>query len=255
MIAIYEPKGAAREYAELAVNLYQGCPHRCSYCYAPSCLRKSREDFATNIGPRPGILKAIERDADSMVFAEDHRVVTFSFTSDPYGRGRKPEDDITRQALQIMVERCISFDVLTKGGSLAERDFDLLKRGGSFGTSIVWNHDPIGFEWEPYAASVYERLTTMARAHKAGIWTWLSVEPVINPDEALGLLRYFLLYPDCDEFRIGKLNHAKDLEAKVDWQEFTTDCYDLLLETGKRFMFKSSLHPYLQGRPATGGPQ
>ena len=30
---IYEPKGAAREYAELALNPYRGCTHRCIYCY------------------------------------------------------------------------------------------------------------------------------------------------------------------------------------------------------------------------------
>jgi len=30
---IYEPKGAAREYAELALNVYRGCVHRCIYCY------------------------------------------------------------------------------------------------------------------------------------------------------------------------------------------------------------------------------
>lgn len=31
---IYEPRGAAREYAELALNVYEGCTHQCAYCYA-----------------------------------------------------------------------------------------------------------------------------------------------------------------------------------------------------------------------------
>ena len=31
---IYEPSGRAREYGELAVNIYTGCNHGCSYCYA-----------------------------------------------------------------------------------------------------------------------------------------------------------------------------------------------------------------------------
>ena len=34
MKVIYEPKGRAKEYAELAVNLYNGCSHGCEYCYA-----------------------------------------------------------------------------------------------------------------------------------------------------------------------------------------------------------------------------
>ena len=34
MNVIYEPKGRAREYSELACNLYRGCTHGCRYCYA-----------------------------------------------------------------------------------------------------------------------------------------------------------------------------------------------------------------------------
>jgi DNA repair photolyase len=30
---IYEPSGAAREYATLALNIYKGCTHGCKYCY------------------------------------------------------------------------------------------------------------------------------------------------------------------------------------------------------------------------------
>ena len=31
MSIIYEPRGKAREYSELAVNLYTGCSHGCRY--------------------------------------------------------------------------------------------------------------------------------------------------------------------------------------------------------------------------------
>ena len=36
MKPIYEPRGAAKEYGDLALNIYTGCPHRCFYCFAPS---------------------------------------------------------------------------------------------------------------------------------------------------------------------------------------------------------------------------
>lgn len=40
MSVIYEPKGMALEYAELAANLYRGCSHACRFCYAlPCCAR------------------------------------------------------------------------------------------------------------------------------------------------------------------------------------------------------------------------
>lgn len=39
MNVVYEPRGRAREYSELAYNLYRGCTHGCRYCYAPACMR------------------------------------------------------------------------------------------------------------------------------------------------------------------------------------------------------------------------
>lgn len=42
MKPIYEPSGAAKEYGDLAINIYTGCPHGCFYCFAPSVLRRDR---------------------------------------------------------------------------------------------------------------------------------------------------------------------------------------------------------------------
>ena len=40
MKPIYEPKGKAKEYGDLAINIYTGCPHYCFYCFAPNVLHK-----------------------------------------------------------------------------------------------------------------------------------------------------------------------------------------------------------------------
>ena len=40
MKPIYEPKGKAKEYGDLAINIYTGCPHNCFYCFAPNVLHK-----------------------------------------------------------------------------------------------------------------------------------------------------------------------------------------------------------------------
>ena len=45
MKPIYEPKGKAKEYGDYAINIYTGCPHECFYCFAPSVLRKVKDDF------------------------------------------------------------------------------------------------------------------------------------------------------------------------------------------------------------------
>ena len=56
MKPIYEPKGKAKEYGDLAINIYTGCPHRCYYCFAPNVLRRDREIFHTCVEPRENIV-------------------------------------------------------------------------------------------------------------------------------------------------------------------------------------------------------
>ena len=53
---IYEPKGAAKEYGDYALNIYTGCPHRCYYCYCPGVLRRDREEFYSKVEPRNNIV-------------------------------------------------------------------------------------------------------------------------------------------------------------------------------------------------------
>ena len=121
--SIYEPSGPAREYSPLACNLYGnaegkkgGCNHNCQYCYCPQMLHMPKEQFfCEHPRPRPRILESLDRAADKMVERRDRRRVTFGFIGDVYCRLR-PEDDITRQALQIMVDRGLLFEVCTKGG-------------------------------------------------------------------------------------------------------------------------------------------
>src|SRR5208283_4785088 len=97
---IYEPRGKAGEYAPLAVNLYQGCGHRCTYCYAPSCIRVTKERFyAPN--PRPNILEKLSSDARKLSLTNNKGPVLLCFTCDPY----QPIDEkyqITRKAIRIL---------------------------------------------------------------------------------------------------------------------------------------------------------
>lgn len=224
MKAIYEPKGRALEYSPLAVNLYTGCPHGCKYCFAANSRFTKPETFHANVQPRKGILKAVESDCKRL--KGDPRPVLMCFHCDPY----PPEgtcDDVTRPALELMEKYNMTAQVLTKGGTLALRDFDILKRNGwKFGTTLLFWDDELRKEWEPNAATVVSRELAVIEAHKAGIETWVSVEPVVDAGEALAVIRGLL--PFVDFWKIGKINHYPAIEKSIDWTWFLFRVRELL---------------------------
>lgn len=239
---IYEPRGPAREYAELACNLYAGCTHGCRYCYVPALLRKRPADFHAGARPRPGVLEALEREAPA--YAGDPREVLLSFTSDPY-QPSEEEHHLTRRALEILIGHGVRVCVLTKDPQRAMQfDGELLLRGRvRLGATVTGFTDKHAQSWEPGAPGLTSRQAGMREARRAGLRTWLSLEPVIDPLEALWVIR---IYADiADEIRIGKINHHPELERAVDWSKFVTDATALCREQGVRFMLKQSLARYL----------
>lgn len=70
-----------------------------------------------------------------------------------------------------------------------------------------------------------------------GIYTWVSIEPVIEPLEALVIIAS--LVGKVDEFKIGKINHFPKFEINVDWANFLEKAEKLL--QGEKYMIKKSL--------------
>jgi len=237
MDAIYEPRGAALEYCEAACNLYRGCVHGCRYCYAPSAVRRTREDFHSGRQLRDGILDALRRDL--FVGACGDSRVLFCFTSDPYQVGC--DNSATRAALEMCSAASRPFAVLTKGGMRAADDFDLYEGNGWFGTTLAFTDDRSRQAWEPCAASVESRIEAIRTAHSLGIRTWVSMEPVIEPAQALDLV--LELRHDVDEWRVGRWNHDARANS-IDWTEFTSLAIRTCLDTGADFMLKEALHRY-----------
>lgn len=240
MKAIYEPKGRAREYAPLACNLYRGCGHGCTYCYAPSVLRMDRETFHGQPTPRPGILDALRRDV--VALRGDPLHVLLCFTCDPYQRIDK-EHRLTRQAIKIIKAADMHFEVLTKGGWKAERDFDLYGPGDRFATTLTFSDMFESAEWEPLAATPINRIGTIREAKERGIETWVSLEPVIDPLQSLELIRITCEW--VDNYKVGKWNHDKRA-ADIDWKRFGHEAVNLLEKLGKKYYIKEDLQKEME---------
>lgn len=240
MAVIYEPRGKAREYAPLALNLYRGCVHGCTYCYVPSATYCDRERFSSPayVQPRPGILAALERDARKL--AGDPREILLSFTSDPY-QPLEMREFVTRRALEILMANNLTVTILTKGGvwGLA-RDLDLLKGNPRNAWSVTLTHDDpvVSRRWEPGASLPQDRIESLRLAHSSGLKTWVSFEPVIDPKAVYRLLE--ATHEFVDFYKVGKLNYHPRAK-EIDWQRFRGEIEERLIKLGKPFYIKRDL--------------
>lgn len=240
MKPIYEPKGAAKEYGDYALNISLSCPHKCFYCYCPSMLHKTKEDFFDYKGPRTGIVEATRQQLESTGITG--KLIHLCFIGDPYPRGC--DSTVTREIITLLKEHGNHVQILTKNGEDAGRDFDLLDGNDWFG--VTYAGYPTGSyfyppEAEPGAGTPAERLAALARAHKRGIKTWVSMEPVLDARDILNFLDLGVDY--IDRFKIGKLNyHPSD----INWAEFGRKAEALCKKYGRDYYIKDSLRREMQ---------
>jgi DNA repair photolyase len=252
---IYEPAGAAREYAPLALNLYAGCPHRCLYCYVPGCLRCSAEEFAARAGKlRSGFTTAyapslgrLKNEAAALAATPSPAEILLSFTSDPY-QAAEQKVRITHRALEIFAENRLYATILTKHHALDwGLDWKLLLAGRfRLATSVTGLGDAWRDRWEPGCDETGEmRLAALAAARKEGLATWVSLEPVIDPAEALAVLERIGELGAAPHVKIGKLNHHDEWVQGVDWRAFVAAAGALCAKHGLDVYWKESLRPFV----------
>lgn len=234
---IYKPSGRAYEYGELAVNIYTGCNHGCSYCYARQMKQRwtpkgAACEFDTP-QPRPGIVEAVRRQLEREKITG--QTIFLCFTCDPY------PDEIdtvaTREVIRAIKGSGNHVRILTKGGFRAARDFDLLDSEDWFGVTISGDDRK-----EPFAAPERERLNSLIQAKNLyGVKTWVSCEPVLNPQKIFDVIASA---EGIDFYKIGKLNHAApppEIVKAGGWARFGAEAERLCRKHGRGYYIKEDL--------------
>lgn len=235
MKPIYKPKGKAKEYGDLALNIYTGCTHGCTYCYAPSVLRKSREDF-TKVEPRKNIVNEVKKQLKREQIKD--QLIHLCFTCDPYPA--EIDTTPTREIIKAIKDSGNHVQILTKGGTRAIRDFDLLDENDWFGVTLTGFYET-SLKTEPNAATTLNRYDALNEAHKRGIKTWVSCEPVYDTD----MIHTLIMLPEIiDLYRIGKLNYEK---SDINWHDFGHKCERLCKEYGRAYYIKEGLRAEMEG--------
>jgi len=232
---IYEPKGKAREYSPLALNLYLKCSHGCKYCYAPKV--RFDNDYFSEPFPRKDVLVNLEKQLKKERIKKQ---VLLSFIGDVYC-DTKDKNETTRKALEILLENKVPVAILTKNERILN-DIELIKKFDEhiqIGSTLTFYDQEKSLEWEPGASTPKERLNFLKKFHDEGIRTFASFEPVIEPNESLKLIKESIDFIDI--YKVGKLNNYKGIDKSIDWTDFLEKVVYLLRKNKKSFYIKHDL--------------
>lgn len=231
MKPIYEPKGAAKEYGDLALNIYTGCPHRCFYCYVPNVLHKEREAFHANIIPRENIV-----DETRKQLQREHitgKIIHLCFTCDPYPTGY--DSSATRDIIKLIKENGNNVQILTKGDG--SRDFDLLDKNDRYGITLDGSEFKEGSQTVG-ADRAEARIAALEEANKRGIGTWVSFEPIVYDAGVITLTQYIAKHAPNTKFKYGKLNYHN---SEINWKHCGEWIEGLCQNLGVEYYIKDSL--------------
>ncbi|MFW5563431.1 MAG: radical SAM protein [Prevotella sp.] len=256
---IYQPKGAALEYAKWACNLYNGCNHHCQYCY---CKQGAWKNV---LGVDAPVLKSQagrnEEEAYLLFVRElrEHREqiiadgdgLFFSFSTDPMLR---EEIALTMRCVQECIIADVPVTILTKatwwtrcGNEFAADYFRQLVAWRDYVTIGVTltGHD----ELEPGAPSNKERIKLLDHLLHCDIRTFVSLEPVVDFESSLKMILDSLHYTA--EYRIGLMSpYKKDRYDHDKCERFCKKVTELSRQFGFTVKWKKSIQRfYEEGLP------
>jgi DNA repair photolyase len=176
--------GPSRAPASWTINVYRGCSHACSYCFA----RPTHEYLGFNIGDDFDRKIVVKINAVEKLRAElaDHRwqheLVAMGTNTDPYQRA-EAKYRLTRGVLEALGESGTPFSILTKS-PLVTRDLDVLQAANdhldvTVNFSIATLDERVWRATEPGAPNPRRRVEAMAKLSAAGIRTGALMMPVL----------------------------------------------------------------------------
>ena len=218
--AIYQPKGAAAEYSKWACNFYVGCSNSCTYCFNRRFGWGNVPTLKKCFRSKEHALEIFEKELKGNWSELKKHCLFFSFSTDPM----LPETmDLTIGAIKLCIYVGIKVKILTKrtdwiGKTNSKGDLSFRYHNEPFCTHELHRKSiAIGFtltgndELETGASTNAERIEAMQKLHEAGFKTFASIEPVIDYERSLDMIKQTSQF--CDLYKIG-LQSGKKYDRK-----------------------------------------
>ena len=186
-------------------------------------MRKARENFHECVEPRKNIVEEVRKQIEREGITG--KLIHLCFTCDAFPKGY--ESTPTREIIKIIKDSGNNVQILTKNGADAIRDFDLLGENDWYGITL---------DGQKQRESERHRILSLWEAHKKGIKTWVSFEPVT--DEREFFVELHCVADFVDKVKIGKLNY---FPCDIDWKSFGEKAEELCKKLGLDYYIKESL--------------
>ncbi|HEY7733485.1 MAG TPA: radical SAM protein [Nitrososphaera sp.] len=165
-----------RNYNGLTINPYQGCGHRCAYCYA---TYQWSPDFYDKIYAKSNAAEVLEGQLRKWK-SDTIGPVMVSSATDCY-QPAELRYGLTRKCIEVLQRYNVPYYVFTKS-SIIERDLELHKRY-SHNCSIIWSittcNEKVRRIIEPGTPPAIRIFATIKKFTDAGISCGVNVDPII----------------------------------------------------------------------------
>jgi DNA repair photolyase len=169
--------------AGYTANLYKGCTHGCTYCYAPSLTHDERK-WGRYVDVKVNAPEILAKELRGLRMDQ----VFLSSASDPY-QPVEAKYGITRRCLQVLLRNGFPVSILTRS-PLVLRDLELIMKFDWVKVGMSITTVPVR-QFEPGVPPLERRIATLKKLAEAGIQTWVSLAPVIPGIMMVDLDRLF----------------------------------------------------------------
>ena len=165
-----------REYEGLTINPYQGCHHRCGYCYA---TYEWSPEFYDKIYSKSNAPEILENQLKSWK-SETIEPVMISSATDAY-QPAELKFELTRKCTKVLQKYSVPYYVFTKS-TIISRDLELHKQYKD-NCFIVWSittcNEKIRRIIEPGTPPTYAMFAVIRKFSDAGIRCGVNIDPII----------------------------------------------------------------------------
>ncbi len=167
-----------------SINVYRGCEHGCSYCFArPSHTYMGLSaglDFETKLFAKPDAAKLLVKELSAPSYKP--RTIALGTNTDPYQPIEK-RLNLTRDILQVLSDCHHPVGIVTKSASIV-RDIDILSSLAKrslvrVALSVTTLENTLSRAMEPRASIPAKRLEAIKILSEAGISTSVMIAPII----------------------------------------------------------------------------